>query len=203
MQAHNRALLNVLRHLSLTLPNGSNMGEDDPELKVVLALTSLIYEQQILFRTQPTADRYSFLRSLVVAAYQAKAVSQAGLPSYLLLGAATSAVQDFFQLARGNEACFTALSDWEKETIAHQGTTLWPRALHRSKQKIGVLGIIGLVTELQTFAECCSLTVTTYGQWPCDCVVSYQPVLAHLLALYCNGLLAGKCKPASRICARV
>ena len=143
MQEHKAALVDTLRHLSLTVQNGSNLSEDDPELKLVLAFTSLIHDQRILFRTQPTADRYSFLRSLVVAAFQAKAASQAGLAGYFLLGAATSAVQDFFQLARGNEACFAALSDWEKDTICQRGTVLWPRAVHRSN--IGVFGALVLV----------------------------------------------------------
>jgi hypothetical protein len=139
LQAHKAALVNSLRHLTLTLDDGVDLKADDPEVKLVLAYTSLIHEQRILFRAQPSTDVYTFLKSLIEAAFTARATSQAGLVSYLLLGAATSAVEDLFQLARGNEECFTALSSWEKATITHRGETLWSHAVKVSRDNTGVI----------------------------------------------------------------
>lgn len=138
MQAHKSKLASVLRHLRLNLKDEYEVDSDDPNMKLVQAFTSLIHDQRILFKRQPTTDGYAFLKLLVEAAFKARATSQAGVVSYSLLGAATSAVQEFFQLARGNETCFDALVQWENATVTHRGTTLWPRARSNSKDDTGI-----------------------------------------------------------------
>jgi hypothetical protein len=138
MQAHKAALLHMLRHLEVHFNGRADLQEDDPQMKLVLAFASLIHEQRIMFRSQATKEGLEFLKGLVEAAFKSRATSQSGVVSYLLLGAATEALEEFFHLARGNDECFAALSSWENATITHRGSTLWSHALKVSKDKTGV-----------------------------------------------------------------
>lgn len=158
------------------------------ELKLVQAFASLIHDQHILFRAQPTEERFLFLRRLIEAAFKARATSQVGVVSYLLLGASMQAIEDFFIMARSNETCSAALMEWEESVITHRGSTLWTHALQNSKLPIGVWlslsctslfqALLHIFLELNRSISICSLYVlwiSEESRKACASPVSWLP----------------------------
>jgi hypothetical protein len=133
MQVYASRVVDSLSMFTLSTSNRT-IPSSDPQLKALLAYSSFLNDQRVLFKHRPTATRYKLLRAAVTAAFQAPAAFQAGLSSYVLLSPAIRAVQDFYQLARGHKTCMASISKWEASLLATRGQRLWDDALSTAKQ---------------------------------------------------------------------